>query len=521
MSLLDNKNLYPTPDFLIRKMINKVKYIQGFKYILEPSTGLCNIVDFYSNYYKDNYLRYGSEKKVSDIISIDCIELDPTLQDTIRGKGYNLVWDDFLTFQPTRFYELILMNPPFDNGCNHLLKAISIQERIGGQIVCLLNAETLKNPYAHNRKILLQKLEEYNADIEYIKNAFSNSERETDVETALIYINVPMSNTTINFEGDYQRVNPEINIDYNSDKSVSSGLSKVEQLVFEYDMIKNSTIRLYTEQLKVQKMIQDFGIKDNISIAYGEYSPKVMSVNEFIDEIRLRYWHKFIIETDFKSKLPSKLRDEFTYNMDYQRDIEFSIENVRQFSIELMQGIPLAFNETVADIFDKLTVKHHYSESQWSKTRWLYNGWKSNNAFKVNNKVIVPISYWDFGIPKVLLDLNLVFNQISGVKDDIIDDEYLKEGIKNFDKKIETEHFFISAFMKQTLHVEFKNQKHLDSFNIIASKYKLWLPSSFGEKSFDKMDKEEQDSIKNFGITIEEYENYHLGNNFSLKLIGG
>ena len=37
------------------------------------------------------------------------------------------------------------MNPPFAQGEKHLLKALEMQER-GGAIICILNAETIRNP---------------------------------------------------------------------------------------------------------------------------------------------------------------------------------------------------------------------------------------------------------------------------------------------------------------------------------------------------------------------------------------
>ena len=43
--MFDNKDLYPTPDHLIRKMISKVKW-NTIKNILEPSAGLGHIVDY-------------------------------------------------------------------------------------------------------------------------------------------------------------------------------------------------------------------------------------------------------------------------------------------------------------------------------------------------------------------------------------------------------------------------------------------------------------------------------------------
>lgn len=524
---MNNNQYFPTPESLATKMIYKLKHFNGLQYILEPSAGQGAIIDTYQAKHKANnnysYRSYGKDKKVefSDLVAVDCIEIDERNASTLRGKGYNVVWDDFMSFQPVRFYQAILMNPPFKNGAEHLLKAISIQERMGGQIVCILNAETLRNAYANNRQILAQKLDEYKADVEYIQNAFVNAERKTGVEIALIYIDVPMNNDSTMFEREFSRtqhVDEEKII--NNRNEITASMSKVEQLVYECQMIKHSTIKLYEEQAKIQKMVRDFGMRDTIGITYGEISSKEMDVNRFIDEINMRYWRMFIEQTDIKSKIPSKLRDEFTYNIEMQKNIEFNIQNVRYFASELMKGIPKAFEENVACIFDELTIKHHYSDSQYSTTRWFYNGWRSNNAFKVNNRVIIPISYWDYGLPRTLIDLNLIFNQISGEYEDITDDEYLREGIKSHEKEIETLHFKISSFKKGTLWIYFNNEKHLEKFNALAAKGKAWLPSSFGEKSYKDMTVEEKQAVDNFGIDMVEYEKSYLGN-IGIKLIGG
>ncbi len=84
------------------------------------------------------------------------------------------------------------MNPPFSNGDKHLLKALDMQKN-GGQIVCLLNAETLKNPYTLIRADLVKRLEKHNASVEYIENAFVSSDRPTGVEIALVYVNIPIN----------------------------------------------------------------------------------------------------------------------------------------------------------------------------------------------------------------------------------------------------------------------------------------------------------------------------------------
>lgn len=56
-----------------------------------------------------------------------------------------------------------------------------------------MNAETIRNPYTETRKELIKILNDYNANIEYHSGEFNNAERQTDVEVAMIYVNIPMS----------------------------------------------------------------------------------------------------------------------------------------------------------------------------------------------------------------------------------------------------------------------------------------------------------------------------------------
>lgn len=62
-------------------------------------------------------------------------------------------------------YDLIVMNPPFENGVKHLLKALEMQSRNGGSIVCLLNAETIKNQCTNERITLNRILQNNNAKL--------------------------------------------------------------------------------------------------------------------------------------------------------------------------------------------------------------------------------------------------------------------------------------------------------------------------------------------------------------------
>lgn len=160
--------------------------------ILEPSAGKGNIVDFLKEVEnkgitKSIRLSDGMRNFKQNLdFDIDVIEIEEDLQNILEGKKYRLVHDNFLTFATFKHYDLIIMNPPFCNAEKHLLKAIQLQKKYGGNIVCILNAETIRNPYSLERKRLAQMLEEYDAEIKFYEEAFSHSEHPTDVSVAVV-----------------------------------------------------------------------------------------------------------------------------------------------------------------------------------------------------------------------------------------------------------------------------------------------------------------------------------------------
>ena len=128
-----NETFYPTPIEIAEKMCNGVSGI-----VLEPSAGKGDLLKPLSDW----HCRVRKE-------NIYCIEFNYELQDFLRNRNYNVIHDDFLTYKPDIFFDYIIMNPPFDFGAKHLLKAIEISN--GAEIRCLLNSETLNNPYSKER----------------------------------------------------------------------------------------------------------------------------------------------------------------------------------------------------------------------------------------------------------------------------------------------------------------------------------------------------------------------------------
>src|SRR5690606_22562040 len=123
---------------------------------------------------------------------IDAIENDSRLSNILMSEGINVVWDDFLTYKTFKEYDYIIMNPPFSNGVDHVLKALELAENQLSycEIYAILNKETINNAFSNKRQELLRKLDEYGAEIRYVKDSFTQAERKTDVEVALITVKV-------------------------------------------------------------------------------------------------------------------------------------------------------------------------------------------------------------------------------------------------------------------------------------------------------------------------------------------
>lgn len=206
---------YPTPPALSERLLSGIDW-EKIENVLEPQAGKGNIVRTIMEKY--TALRSYGDRRVN----VDCVEIDPYLrsilqyefcgqrmrelserlhqldkkkeydsrihdyrqlnsveaaeyrelkreQEQLRRLDLHIVHDDFHTFQSRKHYDLIAMNPPFADGDAHLLKAIELQRRGGGMIRCILNAETIRNPYTNRRRFLIKKLQELEAEIKYVE----------------------------------------------------------------------------------------------------------------------------------------------------------------------------------------------------------------------------------------------------------------------------------------------------------------------------------------------------------------
>jgi hypothetical protein len=502
----NNPDFYPTPNTLIRKMLSFIDF-KTIKTVLEPSAGKGDLVEAITKqfYYNQSYHR-------SNNYDIDTIELDNNLQYILQGKKYRIVHDDFLTYNTYKKYDLICMNPPFSQGDKHLLKAIEMQQN-GGKIVCLLNAETLKNPYNNSRKDLIRQLEKYDSNIEYIENAFMDAERKTNVEIALIYIDIPKIeyNSTILNELKQEEVN-STNKQYNNDKLINSDF--IKGIVEQYNFEVKAGLKLIDEYNSLKPLMLR-GFHDNstpvlkLELAYKDDGSTLE--NAYIKQIRSKYWEALFNNDQFMGLFTSNLKQKYLHYVEELKNYDFSLYNIYSLRIQLNKEMIQGVEETILNLFEEFSHKHYYDET--SKNIHYYNGWKTNKSYKINKKVIIPLNgfrdlqySWgryeptNYRVLDKLKDIEKVFNYLDGGRTAEIN---ITEALKTAEhyqetKKIELKYFYITFYKKGTCHIEFKNDDLLHKFNLFGSQKKNWLPPTYGKVKYNDMTQEEKEIINQF-----------------------
>ena len=269
-------------------------------------------------------------------------------ESSLRDKiSLHIVHDDFLTFTSRKTYDLILMNPPFSAGCEHLLKAIELLKCCGGKIRCLLNAETVRNPYSAQRQLLQQYLEEYGAEVEILADAFKDAERQTDVTVALVRIDIPRP--TYHSEI-YSRLKEASNIEQPQTEATELTLTDfLENIVQQFNFETDVGIALIREYLGMRPYLME-------SIPPGQYSDSTLvlsvgtdhrsrgpHINDFLHLTRRKYWNALFHNDKFMGKLTSELRQKYYDMVGKLVNYDFTLFNIQQISLEmnaeLSQGI--------------------------------------------------------------------------------------------------------------------------------------------------------------------------------------
>lgn len=515
MRTAEYKEFYPTPENVVEKMLEGVdmKYV---KTVLEPSAGKGDIVKGVKN--EKERQTYNRE------LDIDCVELDPDLRNLLKGSGMRVVGDDFLTYHTMKQYDLIIMNPPFSEGDKHLAKALEMQKTSGGAVIALVNAETIKNPYTNLRKEIVDVIDAAQGTIEYLPYVFSEAERQTNVEVALVKVKFPKQERISSIMDKLQKAKAmeekkQTAKDYLADNDF------IKAIVDQYDMEIAAGVKLIEEYKALQPYIlTDLKKKEAkydfdciLRLKVGDHDA---TINDFIRSVRSKYWHALFSNPKFTGQLTSNVLQEFQNKVNELRDVEFSVFNILEIKWDMMKSVAKGVEQSIVDLFDNFC-KTWYCEDMGTSIHY-YNGWKTNDAYKVNKKAIMGFNafanfrsefdpIWssysrEGGCLHHLYDMEKCFNYLdNGRTGNGAGMERILEAAKHNGqtKNIELKYFTVTFYKKGTCHIVFKDEKLLKKFNIFGAQHRGWLPPSYGKKAYKEMTEEEQAVVAEFEGEIE------------------
>ena len=488
MNLVD---FYPTSSKTIAKLVDGIPFTHSIS-ILEPSAGTGNICD----YIKEQYYSYRD-------IDLDVIEINTDFQHILKGKEYRLIHDDFLTFQTRKHYDFIIANFPFSEGDKHLAKTLQLLEQNGGELRCLVNAETIKNPYSNLRKELVRKLDDLGAQIEYLSDEFLQAERKTAVEVALIKVKaeVPQPVSVI--------------LETMKKAQFADTEETAQQGLVENDFIKTITarfniecdlgIRFINEYYAMQPFIQKRLLKPSDSNSPAPLLElKVIdkrpnnglagTINSFLQGVRHKYWQALLDDSRFNSQYTSNILTDLHQKLKDLQDYDFTSFNIESLQKELAAKVLKGVEAAIIQLFDTFSREYAYGKDFGNNIHY-YNGWKTNKAHKVNKKIIIPMyglekkwsggSKLHYGMEEKLTDMVKVFNYLSADKADVPklvgSCVYNANQIQDF--QLDLRYFSLKLYKKGTCHITFLNQELLDKFNIFGGQRKKRMSPSYEEQA--------------------------------------
>lgn len=460
----NNPDFYPTPNEVIEQMMLGEDYVG--KTVLEPSAGSGNIVKWL---------------KLNGSCNVVACENDLALRNLL-GNVCPLIGDDFLklTAEQVSYVDLIVMNPPFSHGAEHIMHAWEIAPS-GCTIIALCNSTNVNTTcYREYRK--LQEVVELYGISEFLGDVFSTSERKTNVNVSLVKL-YKQADGEDEFSGYFFSQEDEDAANQNTKEGLMP-YNVVRDLVNRYI----SAVKLFDSVMEASNQINEIAKVEKFSLPIyftavnAEDRSTTITRAQYKKELQKYYWRVIFRKLNMEKFATSKLHQQINRFVEKQSNVPFTMKNVYSVLNMVIQTTGQRMRTALSEAFD-LICSLSAENSTAGET------WKTNANYMVNRKFIVSwITEYDTRWPNPFVRL-----KIGGNKDRIEDickalcfltgtDYNNMESLSSFVGEnqlawggwFDWGFFRCRAYKKGTMHFEFKDEKVWMMFNQEVAKERGW-----------------------------------------------
>lgn len=459
---------YPTPVPLIRQMVAGLDL--EHKRVLDPGAGRGDILDFVKE--ETKYRSWGNNGHHS--ADLYAIELDADLRQVLLGKGYRVIDTNFLRYAGHLYFDVILMNPPFRDGAQHLLKAWEISQ--GAVIKCLLNAETLRTAQTQDWHIVRKLIEAHGSE-EKLGQPFKKSDRPTDVEVVLVTLQD-------------DRPREDFRLDFNPAKLGKNGY-KLNEIAdkelasadaFEsYEAQHRAAVAAFKDLLEARQRVSYYleGLFDKykhptdvVAEAVKEGSPEG-AYHKFVDSTTKFAWDNLFEKTKLSNVTTGGVRREIEKMQAEQGQMSFTADNMQDLFDQLFLNREQIIVKCVLEAFDLLTLHYH-------ENRMMVEGWKTNGAYLVGKRFILPNmgKSWgseglDWTSGRQVADLERALCFIAGKKfENILHVTVVYDRQSHYGQWVDSEFFETQLYKRGTLHFRWLDDDLRKEFNAFVGRHR-------------------------------------------------
>lgn len=480
----EDLQFYPTTPELVLRAWGKFKNT-SYTRVLEPSAGKGDLLSHL-------YDRYNTRRN----ISVDVVEINSLYHPILREKGCNIVGLDFLQMGSGAHYSHIIMNPPFNQGSQHLLHAWDILW--SGEIVAILNANTIRNPHTKER-LRLERLINLYGEVEFVNETFVNFDtgHHATLDVALVYLRKKSgASFSVGAAISSLSVDKFSSGDMVQIVAATTSLAVAKPLIERQVALFNRAV----EEMKVAVVADHKASQFKVALGYTmvesmeerfDMQEKSMQkdISERYIDLKDRAWNSILRWSEVSDRLSHNTRSEFVAQFDSIKALEFTSENIYNFLLGLVKSNGAIQTSVLCDVFDLIT-KYH------SDNICFYQGWKSNDKHRTlgmkikGTRFVLPyFKNQGWNNPHIghqdkqrLVDIDKCFLILDSKQ---TTDGSLENLFTSLDslkllfngERVEGEYFSVRWYPKKgTIHFFPKRKDLIERLNRLVGRERAWLP---------------------------------------------